>query len=143
METVLLVIQVLVCIALIGVILIQRSETDGFGLGSGSGMNMFSSRGQANFLTRTTAILATIFIINSLALSIIASRSNAPSIVNVIQEKETNKTPQVPLARDEAPASSADIPTSVPPLVPTPESTSTPTPAPDTTKAAPGVPVAE
>ena len=58
--------------------LIQKSDSDGFGLGSGGagGGGMFSARGQANFLTRSTAILATLFILNSLALSIIAANSS-------------------------------------------------------------------
>ncbi len=101
METVLLVIQVLVSSALIGIILIQRSDSDGFGLGSGSGMNIFSSRGQANFLTRTTAILATIFIVNSLALSILASRSGTPTLLRTIESQESQRAPAVPLAIDE------------------------------------------
>jgi preprotein translocase subunit SecG len=99
-ETVLLVVQVLVCAALIGIILIQRSETDGFGLGSGSGANMFSGRTQANFLTRTTAILAAIFIINSLVLSIIAAHGGPASLVETIQEQESSE-PVVPLATDD------------------------------------------
>jgi preprotein translocase subunit SecG len=97
METVLLVVQVLVCAALIGIILIQRSETDGFGLGSGSGANLMSGRSQANFMTRATAILATIFILNSLVLSIMASHGGPASIVETIQEQESSE-PAVPLA---------------------------------------------
>ncbi|MFZ4124777.1 MAG: preprotein translocase subunit SecG [Rickettsiales bacterium] len=100
METVLLVIQVLVCVALIVVILIQRSDTDGFGLGSGSGANVFSGRGKANFMTRLTSILAAIFIINSLALGILASRSGPDSLIETIQEQESSE-PSVPLAVDD------------------------------------------
>ena len=101
METVLLVVQVLVCTALIAIILLQRSETDGFGLGSGSGSNLFSGRTQANFMTRTTAILAAIFIINSLVLSIMASRGGPVSLVETIQEQESSE-PAVPIATDDA-----------------------------------------
>lgn len=97
METVLLVVQVLVCSALIVIILLQRSETDGFGLGSGSGSNLFSGRTQANFMTRTTAILAAIFILNSLVLSIMAARGGPASLVETIQEQESSE-PAVPLA---------------------------------------------
>ncbi len=96
MEQVLLVVQVLVGVALVGIILIQRSETDGFGLGSGSGMNLLSGRGTANLLTRTTAILATLFIVNSLVLSIIAARMHAPSILDEIQQQESGSAPAVP-----------------------------------------------
>jgi preprotein translocase subunit SecG len=75
MQTVMLVVQLLVAVALIGVILIQRTAQDGGGLmGGGSTMGgLFTARGSANILTRTTAVLATIFILNSLALGYIAS----------------------------------------------------------------------
>jgi preprotein translocase subunit SecG len=100
METVLLVVHVLVAIALIGIVLIQRSESDGFGLGSGSGMNFMSGRTAANLLTRTTAILATIFIINSLVLSILAANRSDDSLLETIQEQEaTDASP-----KDAAPA---------------------------------------
>jgi preprotein translocase subunit SecG len=59
MIKVLLLLHVFVTIALIGVVLIQRSEGGGLGLGGGQGMgNFMSGRGTANLLTRTTAILA-------------------------------------------------------------------------------------
>ncbi len=62
MTTVLLVLFLLVTLALIGVILVQRSEGGGLGIGSSQGMGSFmSGRGTANLLTRTTAILGTVF----------------------------------------------------------------------------------
>jgi len=61
MQTVLLVIYLMVVLALIGVVLIQRSEGGGLGIGGGSGF--MSARGTANALTRTTAILATLFFV--------------------------------------------------------------------------------
>ena len=75
METVLLVVQMMLAVALIAVILIQRTAQDGGGLtGGGSTMGgLFTARGSANLLTRTTAVLATIFILNSLVLGYIAS----------------------------------------------------------------------
>jgi preprotein translocase subunit SecG len=75
MQVVLLVIQLMVAVALIGAILIQRTAQDGGGLmGGGNTMGgLFTARGSANLLTRTTAVLATIFILNSLALGYIAS----------------------------------------------------------------------
>jgi len=76
MQTVLLVIQLMIAVALIAVILIQRTAQDGGGLMSGGGGTMgglFTARGSANLLTRTTAVLATLFILNSLALGYIAS----------------------------------------------------------------------
>jgi preprotein translocase subunit SecG len=75
MQTVLLVVQLLIAVALIAVILLQRTAQDGGGLmGGGATMGgLFTARGSANLLTRTTAILATLFIVNSLALGVIAS----------------------------------------------------------------------
>ena len=71
MATVLLIIHLFVTLALIGVVLIQRSEGGGLGIGTSQGMGSFmSGRGTANLLTRTTAILAAIFFSLSLLLAI-------------------------------------------------------------------------
>ncbi len=72
MIKVLLVLHVFVTIALIGVVLIQRSEGGGLGLGASQGMGSFmSGRGTANLLTRTTAILGTVFFALSLSLALL------------------------------------------------------------------------
>ncbi|WP_428486056.1 preprotein translocase subunit SecG [Rhodopila sp.] len=72
MNTVLLIVHLFVTLALIGVVLIQRSEGGGLGIGSSQGMGSFmSGRGTANLLTRTTAILAAIFMVLSLALALL------------------------------------------------------------------------
>lgn len=78
MQVVLLVIQLLIAVALIGCILIQRTAQDGGGLmGGGSTMGgLFTARGSANLLTRTTAILATCFLLNCLLLAFIASHEH-------------------------------------------------------------------
>ncbi len=71
MTAVLLIIHLFVTVALIGVVLIQRSEGGGLGIGSSQGMGAFmSGRGTANLLTRMTAILATIFMVLSLTLAL-------------------------------------------------------------------------
>jgi preprotein translocase subunit SecG len=71
MTTVLLIIHLFVTMALIGVVLIQRSEGGGLGIGSSQGMGSFmGGRGTANLLTRTTAILGTLFFALSLALAL-------------------------------------------------------------------------
>ncbi len=88
MQTVLLVVHVLICVALIGVVLIQRSDSDGFGLGSGSGANFMTGRAAANLLTRATAILATLFIVNSLILSILVTRTSDNSLLDAISQQE-------------------------------------------------------
>ena len=72
MTTVLTIIQLFVTLALIGVVLIQRSEGGGLGIGTSQGMGSFmSGRGTANLLTRATAILATAFMGLSLALALL------------------------------------------------------------------------
>ncbi len=72
MTTVLLIVHLFVTLALIGVVLIQRSEGGGLGIGSSQGMGSFmSGRGTANLLTRTTAILAAIFMVLSLTLALL------------------------------------------------------------------------
>lgn len=88
MEQILLVVHVFIAVALIGVVLIQRSESDGFGLGSGSGANFLSGRQAASLITRTTAILATLFILNSLVLSIMAANRANVSLVDQIEAAE-------------------------------------------------------
>lgn len=74
MELVVTVVHLLIAIALVGVVLVQRSEGGGLGLGGGSGgMGGFmTARGTANLLTRATAILAAAFMVTSLALAIMA-----------------------------------------------------------------------
>jgi len=76
MQTVLIVIHLLVVIALVGVVLLQRSEGGALGVGGGGGF--MTGRGQANALSRATAILAALFFATSLTMSIIAGWSRAP-----------------------------------------------------------------
>ncbi|MDJ0388175.1 preprotein translocase subunit SecG [Roseomonas sp. E05] len=72
MMTVLLVLHLFVTLALIGVVLLQRSEGGGLGIGSSQGMGSFmSGRGTANLLTRTTAVLATLFMALALAMALL------------------------------------------------------------------------
>ncbi|MGO4351112.1 preprotein translocase subunit SecG [Rhizobium sp. RAF36] len=83
MQTVLIVIHLMIVLALVGVVLIQRSEGGGLGIGGGSGF--MSARGTANALTRTTAILATLFFITSLGLGILTRyQGNPTDILNRI-----------------------------------------------------------
>jgi preprotein translocase subunit SecG len=78
---VLIVIHLMVVLAMIGVVLLQKSEGGGLGIGGGGGF--LSSRGTANVLTRTTAYLALTFFATSLALSWIAGFDRKPtSILN-------------------------------------------------------------
>jgi preprotein translocase subunit SecG len=77
MQTVLLVIYLMVVVALIGIVLIQRSEGGGLGIGGGSGF--MSARGAANALTRTTAILATLFFVLALGMGILSRYESKPT----------------------------------------------------------------
>ena len=104
MITVILVIHLLLAIALVGVVLIQRSE--GGALGMGGGMSGFmTGRSTANLLTRATAVLAALFIVTSLALARLAGgEREARSILDqppaVTEEKPAEPAvPTAPLAR--------------------------------------------
>lgn len=79
MQTVLIVFHLMIVVALVGSVLLQRSEGGALGVGGGGGF--MTGRGQANVLTRATAILAALFFVTSLALSIIASYSRAPKSI--------------------------------------------------------------
>jgi preprotein translocase subunit SecG len=104
MEAFILVIHLILAIAMVGVILLQRSEGGGLGIGGGSGGGGFmSGRDTANLLTRATAVLATGFVATSLTLAILASNSSKQgSILDsptpVIQEAPKPTGPSAPLA---------------------------------------------
>src|SRR5262245_56739871 len=76
MQTVLIVIHLMVVVALVGVVLLQRSEGGGLGIGGGSGF--MTARGAANALTRATGILAIAFFATSLGLSLLARYGERP-----------------------------------------------------------------
>jgi preprotein translocase subunit SecG len=78
--TFLLVIQTLVALAMVTVILMQRSE--GGGLTGGSPSGLMTARGAADFLTRSTAILATIFVVLSIVLAALAARAGGPRVID-------------------------------------------------------------
>ena len=99
MQTVLIVIHLMVVSAMIGVVLLQKSE--GVGLGIGSTGGFLSSRGTANVLTRTTAILALAFFSISLMLSILAGMERKPqSVINPgASAPQTPGAPAAPLGQ--------------------------------------------
>ncbi|OYR19225.1 preprotein translocase subunit SecG [Brucella thiophenivorans] len=91
MQTIVIVIHLLIVLALVGVVLIQRSEGGGLGIGGGSGF--MTARGAANALTRTTAILAIGFFVTSLALGIMARYGEQPTdILNRIPAASGTQT---------------------------------------------------
>ncbi|MCC6949081.1 MAG: preprotein translocase subunit SecG [Bradyrhizobiaceae bacterium] len=88
MQTVLIVIHLLVVLALIGVVLLQKSEGGGLGIGGGGGF--MTTRGTSNVLTKATAGLAGVFFFTSLALSIWAGWGRQP--VSIIGEPQPGQT---------------------------------------------------
>lgn len=76
MQNVLIVIHLIIVVALVGVVLLQRSEGGGLGMGSGGGGagGFMTGRGQANALTRATAILAGAFFLTSIVLAVLATQ---------------------------------------------------------------------
>lgn len=81
MATVLIVAYLLIVIAMIVVILLQRSEGGGLGMGGGGGGNFMSARGSANLLTRTTAILGTLFMLTAIGLTVISQTDRGSSSI--------------------------------------------------------------
>ncbi len=112
MTSLLLIIQVILAVAIILIVLLQRSDSDGMGGlgGGGGGLGLVSGRTKASMLTRTTAILAGLFMLNSLLLSIITARMEPSSLLDTIPTAEAPAVPggeaQTPLpvvAQPEAP----------------------------------------
>jgi preprotein translocase subunit SecG len=98
----LLIIHLFVTLALIGVVLIQRSEGGGLGIGSSQGMGSFmSGRGTANLLTRTTAILAVVFMGLSLTLALLDRGTSTSAGRSLL---DTPASPSAPSAPASTPA---------------------------------------
>lgn len=102
MQNVLIVVQLIVSVALIGTVLLQRSEGGALGMGGGgSGLGgLFSPRGAADTLTRTTAILATLFFLTSLGLTLLALHGRPQSTSILEQQTAPGATqPIIPINR--------------------------------------------
>jgi preprotein translocase subunit SecG len=100
MFTFLLVVQAIVAALLVTVILMQKSEGGGLGVG-GSPAGLMSARGAADFLTRSTTVLASIFVLLSIVMAVIASVRHAPSDIDtslVKQAPATQNAPAIPNA---------------------------------------------
>jgi preprotein translocase subunit SecG len=139
MQSVLLVVHILIVVALIGVVLLQRSE--GGALGTGGGTSSFlTGRGQANALSRATAVLGALFFATALLMSILSSWSRAPhSIIErgPAPAGQTAPTPVSPgnildqLKQMEGQTGAPSAPTSAPaPAAPAPAAPSAPAPKP-------------
>jgi len=122
-ETILFVLQILVAITLCGLILLQHGKGADMGaaFGSGSSGSLFGAAGSANFLSRTTAILAAVFFLTSLGLTYLGmGHAKSGGVQGVMQDVPATKTvegtpaapaPVVPAPATPVPASKAgDVP---------------------------------
>jgi preprotein translocase subunit SecG len=119
MQNVLLIVQLIIAVALIITVLLQRSEGGALGIGgSGSGLGgLFSQRGAANTLTQTTAFLAAAFFIISIVLNVLALQGHKTQSIldtagslpsgQTVPVKRTNDVPVVPTGPAPAPAAPA------------------------------------
>jgi preprotein translocase subunit SecG len=119
LQTLAVVFHVLLAFAIIGIVLLQRGKgaDAGAGFGAGASGTVFGARGSANFLSRTTAVLATLFFLTSLGLTYLFSQQKAPtSVVDTVQQSAP------------APAPATD-PTALPALPAAPPAATPATPA--------------
>ncbi|MBS1183486.1 MAG: secG [Proteobacteria bacterium] len=159
MQTVLLVIHLMVVAALVGVVLLQRSEGGALGIGGGGGF--MTSRGTANVLTRTTAILAAVFFLTSIGLSVLPRFTGShDSILDKVQPTSAVPAADQPIGTGKGgvldqlnqiskPAAQSgnspvapavEIPAAPAPQAPAPATETPAAPATDSTPAAPATP---
>ncbi|MEQ1576163.1 MAG: preprotein translocase subunit SecG [Hyphomicrobium sp.] len=107
MQTVLLVLHLMIAAALVGVVLLQKSEGGALGIGGGGGF--MSGRGQANLLTRVTAALALAFFISSIGLSLVGKKGASPvgSVFDKATAPAAETAPAAPATDGSAPAAPA------------------------------------
>ena len=97
MENFILILNIVLAVILVVIILLQKSEGGALGLGV-SQDSFISSRSAGNFFTKATAIIATLFIICSLSLTIIGRKDlpTSTSVIDKIEEKEDDSLPKIP-----------------------------------------------
>ena len=96
MENLILILNIILAVLLIIVILLQKSEGGALGIGV-SQDSFISSRSAGNFLTKTTALLATLFIITSIVLTIMSKEKiSSISVLEKVEEKKDSSEPQIP-----------------------------------------------
>ena len=110
MKDLILVIDVIAAFGLIGLILLQQGKGADMGaaFGSGASQTLFGSRGTANFLTRTTAILATVFFLSNLGLAWLYARQAGPA--SITQSVTTEQPAKVDVPAPPAPAPAPKTP---------------------------------
>ncbi len=96
MENFILVLNIFLAILLVLIILLQKSEGGALGLGA-SQESFVSSRSAGSFLTKATAVIATLFVITSISLTIISNKGiSTTSVLDKVKEKEDSSEPQIP-----------------------------------------------
>ena len=96
MENFILILNIILAIILVIVILLQKSEGGALGIGA-SQESFISSRSAGNLLTKATAIVATLFIITSISLTIMAQKEiSTSSVLEKVEEKQDPSEPQIP-----------------------------------------------
>ena len=96
MENLILIFDIILAILLIGAVLLQKSEGGALGLGA-SQDTFISSRSASNFLTKATAIIATLFIVTSILLTIISKEKfSGTSVLETIEETNESTEPEIP-----------------------------------------------
>ena len=96
MENFILVLNIILAILLVIVVLLQKSEGGALGIGA-SQDSFMSSRSAGNLLTKATAIIATLFIITSISLTIIGQKGiSTSSVLEKVEEKQDSSEPQIP-----------------------------------------------
>jgi len=107
-NSVIIVVHVLIAIAIIGLVLLQHGKGAdmGSGFGGGASSSLFGATGSANFLSRTTAVLAALFFLSSLSLSYFATHQVAPSagVMDTVKEQPAAPKPAVEAPKPAAPA---------------------------------------
>jgi len=101
MENLLLIVHIILAILLIGSVLLQKSDGGALGIG-GNSDNLMSSRSAGNFLTKFTTVLAFLFIITSISLTLINKKDTSQkSIIDKIEQldKNTNTQPKIPSSK--------------------------------------------
>ena len=96
MENIILTLNIILAIILVLIILLQKSEGGALGIGV-SQDSFISSRSAGSFLTKTTAIIATLFIITSILLTIMSKEEfSSSSVLETIEEEKDSSEPQIP-----------------------------------------------
>lgn len=144
MQTVLIVIHLLIAMALIGVVLLQRSEGGALGIGGGGGGSgagfggLMSQRGAASTLTRTTAILAFCFLVTSMSLTFLSLGGSQNNSLFGVTPGAPGAPPTLPT--DGAPPSLPSAPADTAPAVPAPDGDLAPAGPPSLPGAPPALP---